>query len=343
MKKVGWMMLVALLALCAFGGAAVADAYEIEELGLTFELEGDWEIYTGEAAEAMGARSARGYFGSEAACYFYAVPSNRTSDDTAIAWIMRNPSEEMSAELRSSLRTMRYGSGGMLPVAPPPDDTMQRMLASRALFGIAQITNPLYEHVAAFTTEQSTYIVMDAVISEKSAQLLDDVYAMLASCEFALADDALYPVNDPDAWMTAFEAKHAAYGGSFDTIMPRPYESESGLFFHNIYTDGLGTVSVVSDNPQTIGVIEVQFSTDYQLTFVEEEFYRLGALALMATLGETGMSSFVANVSLISDMIWHLRQEGVDGDTSYAMQWKGLELRVANDPTSEAIGLYIDM
>ncbi|MDR0929778.1 MAG: hypothetical protein LBM74_08755 [Oscillospiraceae bacterium] len=341
MKRVLLVGLVVGVLLCIFGGVAVADAYEVEELGLTFELEGDWEIYTGETAQqyydgfaAPNAQFANGI------CYFAAMQihdSSQTPNRGSFIFIATLPNEDTAGVVSyRALPEAILNNARTLAEDIAVDNGGEReqgylLYGEDALFAVTEIMDSKSNRMLASTIEQSAMQLIYGYGDTLSPTAFGQIQDMLASCAFTQPVPLATPVTDPYAWCQAFETLYPQY-------FYVPASQKEGLsdvppfFVRTAYITPSGLVMLLGEgeNPFLVVGLYGFWNDEEDRPLVRDTFLRASALSMMVSAGQTQPDDFVANMLLLDELLQQLEKTS-NSSTQTFYVWNNMVIGVGMD------------
>ncbi|MDR0897353.1 MAG: hypothetical protein LBN04_05800 [Oscillospiraceae bacterium] len=345
MKKVLLVMfLVTLLALCVFGGAAVADAYEIEELGLTFELPEGWvEVTRGDATysavTSYEERFREGPTFADAMFHFAAVATDMPT--TVIFWI------ECAQSMAPSIASYRWAPDEFMTRTSGNIPSSVLIRGTDSVFVARTHHSSLETAVIAMTQEQSKTIFCFGMSSQKGGTALTSAMdTVLASAAFTPHTTPIDPqtiVRDPVAWCASFEALIAEHT-SYD--IPAHTETairEDGSYTIAHYHAPHTTVQLIGDTPDIIREIyidpypytEVPINHAHggNLPVAEAEFLDFTALAMAASIRQPTEKTVLSdNTTFVHNVMLDLAAIGSEHPHFQFLPWHGLKLAVFYNP-----------
>ncbi|MDR0928964.1 MAG: hypothetical protein LBM74_04540 [Oscillospiraceae bacterium] len=339
MKRVLLVGLVGLLALCAFGGAAVAEPYDIEELGLTFELPEGWVAVTEGDAAYSGIDRLEEIIRedptlAEAVVHFAAVSTGTPT--AGIAWL------ELAESPVPSLDSYRWAPDEII------ETTLQRLPNSTAVRGRDSVffvqTSDIWmdTKITAFTQEQYKPLLCIGVgFRWAEAALSSAMDTVLTSSAFTPPTMPIDPeavVNDPVAWCNAFETLLAQSGYS---VLARtaPVVREDGTYTITDYRSKHTMIRLLGNTPDKIGEVSVfslspaevphNHTHESALSAAELDFVYLSALSMAASLSQSPtQADLTANIALVHNALRDIA--AIDHPTAILQYfpWHGLKLGV---------------
>jgi hypothetical protein len=337
MKKFGWMMLVMLLALCAFGGAALADVYEIEELGLTFELEGDWDIYTGEMAQYIynyqfDVLSSEDLY-TDSVCYFAAIQPPTISSpgvESTSLFVLSVPNmptfgivsyrsmgDDFIADLGPIANNAALEAAG-------PESRGYLLQGKQAVFSVQEMDFAPDTAIVAGTIEQSTVLGIWGYVDATNPSVIPDILDMLASCAFDTPTQVIKPVIDyVTPWCEAYEAlvpQYSDLSATKEDDLPE-LSSQAPQATYRIPNGVVRVLGAEGDAPPH--VITMSMWDNENQPLVRDAFVRAAALAMMTTAGQTQADDLAANMRLVEEKI-----AAEDGFSGY---WNNIWLQITVD------------
>ncbi|MDR0897351.1 MAG: hypothetical protein LBN04_05790 [Oscillospiraceae bacterium] len=347
MKKVGWMMLVGLLALCVFGGAAVADAYEIEELGLTFELPDGWIAVTeGDAAYSAINRMEETIKDSFAPAdmMFHFAAVSPDAPTAGIFWA------EMAQAVLPTVASYRWAPDEFLSLhlQNAPNSTLAR--GKDSVFFVQTSHDFANTAIIAITQEQYKTIVCvgtgfwwgDVALSTA----MDTVLASAAFTPPTTPVDLQTIVRDPVTWHEAFISLLAEYADGA-VLSPLPsVVREDGSYSIALYHTQHTTIHLIGDTPDVIREISIvsrplagvpiNHVHESDLSEAEADFLSLAALAMAASLRQHSTQTDLSkNVALVHNAMQNIAAIDQEGSHFQFFSWYGLKLAVVYGPFDE--------
>ncbi|MDR0928963.1 MAG: hypothetical protein LBM74_04535 [Oscillospiraceae bacterium] len=377
MKRVLLVGLVGLLALCAFGGAAVAEEgvlstyFTLTELSLTVQLPNSWVARLGQEAQAfMDDISARGSAVGASCHMIGSLSAPSESNEAASEYVgffalytSDNPTPGITsytaytAEAFDDLPVVQRTPEQMAYLTLPPQElpitTVVEGIASR--FVVSEYRYNNYTLVVASTIEHGQYMWIE-FICESNADAYPQFMAFLKSCAFSEdAPPANTPtVSDPDAWRDMMEVLQPAFGldeQGQTRARPEPVLEEDEIWwFIDSYETADSLLELRGLNPDTIHAVSVATAWYGQADLItveamEEEFCTLSATAMFVTFGSTSAEQLMDCLQMMRDGWDDLSAIATAEDTYRFYTWNGANIilwRKARYPLTVYM-FFIDM
>ncbi|MDR0897349.1 MAG: hypothetical protein LBN04_05780 [Oscillospiraceae bacterium] len=351
MKKTVWMILV-VIALCALGGAALADTHTVPEIGLTFETPEGWRFAHGSRAAILGSHQLQetmDAMGIDGICrgfgnaYDGSIPLvswNFIAHEQPAWWI--NSYRGLSDQLLREMNNDAFASAPTILHGKAAKWVLWKESADHVMV------------LAAYTIEGGQGIYFFATIPPDAPDAEQQVLDMLKSAAFDGPMPAPAPapaLRDAAAWEDAFasleksialpdlpalpvDAAVAEMFAGYPLTILRLYANES--LFLALLGDADGTIREVF-----IGHVLAEIAqSETLLAEAFDAFSTTAAMAMAITAEQTGQLALEANKNLTLEA---MDKTIFDENTPYSLfyDWNGLDLEVGFD--AESVMVYADL